>query len=304
MYKKLLLIPGSGGADQPAVRRALELAASGNTEIVVLDIVYEPLLEGYYSNREVYEPLRRRLVEERMGAARTLTDALAAQGRKASAQALWDHPLDLAVARQVVELDIDLVVMQPGVGHRGGLSHAEWRVVARCPAPVLLVKSDGTAPYRRMLAAVDPMHAHAKPEELDGAILSHGRALESVLGAALRVVHCYTPLAELGVGIDAGVRLEEADRALADARRVELEELAAETGLPSSAVEIAAGKPEAVLLGRAEAGETDLIIMGALTRGRLKDFLIGSTAERVLQRSGVDVLAVKPPGMSFARRGQ
>lgn len=44
----------------------------------------------------------------------------------------------------------------------------------------------------------------------------------------------------------------------------------------------------------AERGEADVIVMGVLARGRVKDWLIGSTAERVLHRTRVDVLAVNP----------
>jgi nucleotide-binding universal stress UspA family protein len=43
----------------------------------------------------------------------------------------------------------------------------------------------------------------------------------------------------------------------------------------------------------AEAGEADLIVMGALARGRFEEWLTGSTAERVLNAGGADVLAVK-----------
>jgi universal stress protein E len=45
----------------------------------------------------------------------------------------------------------------------------------------------------------------------------------------------------------------------------------------------------------AERGDADLIVMGALARGRLQEWLIGSTAERVLNGSVADVLAVKVP---------
>jgi nucleotide-binding universal stress UspA family protein len=43
----------------------------------------------------------------------------------------------------------------------------------------------------------------------------------------------------------------------------------------------------------AERGEVDLIVMGALARGRFEEWFIGSTAERVLNGSAADVLAIK-----------
>jgi len=35
--------------------------------------------------------------------------------------------------------------------------------------------------------------------------------------------------------------------------------------------------------------------MGAVSRSRLQEIFLGSTAERVLERVGCDVLVVKPP---------
>jgi universal stress protein E len=37
-----------------------------------------------------------------------------------------------------------------------------------------------------------------------------------------------------------------------------------------------------------------LVIMGAVSRSRLQEVFLGSTAERVLDRIGCDVLVVKP----------
>ncbi len=50
-----------------------------------------------------------------------------------------------------------------------------------------------------------------------------------------------------------------------------------------------------------QSGEADLIVMGALARGRLAEFLVGSTAERVLHHGRGDVLVVNPPKPAAAR---
>jgi len=38
-----------------------------------------------------------------------------------------------------------------------------------------------------------------------------------------------------------------------------------------------------------------VLVMGAVSRSRLQEIFLGSTAERVLERVGCDVLVVKPP---------
>jgi len=257
---------------------------------VLLDIVHEPMLDGYLGNTAIYEPLRARVVKERRESIEALAKKLAAAGRDVSAKAVWDHPLDEAVARHAREERADLVVIAPDSPEHG-LSHADWRVVSTCPAPVLVVRRAATEKYRHVVAAVDPFHAHAKPADLDIAILANARGLATLSGAAVTAVHCFTPLELLG-GDAPSRRSTDAD---VGARREALEELVEKAGLPKTAARLETGAPPHVALQRlAESGAADLIVLGALARGRLKDWLIGSTAERVLHRGGTDVLAVKP----------
>ena len=45
-----------------------------------------------------------------------------------------------------------------------------------------------------------------------------------------------------------------------------------------------------------DAGAPALLVMGALSRGRIRDFVLGNTAEHMLSHAGVDILLVKPAG--------
>ena len=61
-------------------------------------------------------------------------------------------------------------------------------------------------------------------------------------------------------------------------------------------VEIRGGKPWMEIIAAAEELGCDLIVMGTHGEsGTLKDFFIGSQAERVVRRAPCDVLVVKPP---------
>jgi universal stress protein E len=290
MPKRILVVVRGFGPLLAAVQRA-ELCAGKNAKLVLLDVAHEPALDGYLGDTAIYEPLRARVVAECRERVEALAKNLAARGLDVTAKAVWDHPLDEAVARHAREERADLVVISPASPEHG-LSHSEWRVVATCPAPVLVVRRPANVKYTHVVAAVDPFHAHAKPADLDLAILAQARELATLNGATLAAAHCFTPLELLGAD-PANARPGDAG---ADARRAALEQLVEKAGLPRSAARLEVGTPPDVALQRlAENGEADLIVLGALARGRLKDWLIGNTAERVLHRGGADVLAVKPP---------
>jgi universal stress protein E len=298
MFNRILVLADGNDPAQPALRRALACVADEG-EIEIFAIVYEPMLEGYLGNKAIYEPLRQRVLAERRENVAALARAVESQGVRASAKAVWSHPMHAAVAAEVEAGGFDLVVAAPGNLHQGsgaggrGLTHGDWQVVATCPVPLLVVKSDGLAKYRKIVAAVDPFHAHAKPAELDREILRRAQSLQAATGATLTAVHCYFPIEYFGADL---TQLPPRDPRFVDTRLEAVQALCTEAGVPPSAARLVAGAPHAVLAALQQRGEVDLIVMGALARGRFAELLLGNTAERVLHDGAGDVLVVSPRG--------
>jgi len=289
MFKRIVVFPQGKDPQQPVLERAA-LCAAQSSEVTVLDVFYEPALEGYLGNRAIYEPLRNRVLAERQQVAAALAGTLAARGLEAVGKAIWAASREDAIEEYVQSREVDLVIAAPLDGGRGGLSSSDWRLLSRCRAPVLIVRSSAAdRQYKSIVAAVDPFHAHAKPAELDTVILEAALKLQAKTGASLTVLHCFSP----PEFFRADARLAPRDDEIEKSRRDALHELLRRAGI-SSAAKVVAGDPHTVLQKMTETGEADVIVMGALARGRIKDWVIGSTAERVLHRTRVDVLAVHP----------
>jgi universal stress protein E len=285
MFDKILVLARGAAPNQPALQRAL-LCAGPRAQLVILDVVHEPMLDGYLGDKAIYEPLRARVVAERRTRIEALAAGLAARGVKVVGKAVWEYPLDEAVAKHAREEHADLVVIAPPA-EPGGLTPSDWRLVTHCPAPVLVVRGTGATQYRHVVAAVDPFHVHAKPAELDLSILAAARKFEQRAGATLTAVHCHVSPEYFGAGSSAA-------RGHDREHREALERIVAMAGLPKSVARLATGASTDIFLKRmAESGEADLIVIGALARGRLGEIFIGSTAERVLHGVAADVLAVK-----------
>jgi universal stress protein E len=288
MLAKILVLVRGGGLAQPALQRA-ELVAGRNTRLTLLDVVHEPMLDSYMGNAAIYEGLRKRVVAERGEAVQQLVAASQARGLDVDGKAVWDHPLDEAIAREARAQNADLVVIAP-VAENAGLTHNEWRLVSTCPVPVLVVKAPAQGTYRHIVAAVDPFHTHSKPGELDLAILSEAHDLRTRTRATLSAVHCFVPVEHFGFDMTTPI-----DDAPAAPRREAVEKLLLQAGLQPGAARVETGPTHEVIEKLRARGEADVVVMGVLARGRLKDWLIGSTAERVLQGVPIDVLAVKAP---------
>ena len=61
------------------------------------------------------------------------------------------------------------------------------------------------------------------------------------------------------------------------------------------AAKLLSGPPHTVLTDMQKRGEADLVVMGAIARGRIAELVLGNTAERVLHYGTGDVLVVTPP---------
>jgi universal stress protein E len=294
---KILVVLNSEASNEAVAARLVEIA-SGSTSVELLAIVHEPHLDGYLGNTKVYEPLRKRLVEESSAHGEELARHLRDEGLEASSRAIWDWPRGEAIRREASVYGADLIILSFGLGHDRHLGSREWRFLAECPLPILVVNRAADQPYRSIVAAVDPVHAHAKPVGLDHAIVRMAAALHDVTGAKLALVHSFVPLSRYGsktADIDR-LPLNDAERALEASRKEAVTRLAAEASLDPDQARLIEGGPESVLQNLMEQGEAELVVMGALARGKLADFIIGSTAERLLRHAGADILLVKPGG--------
>ena len=97
--------------------------------------------------------------------------------------------------------------------------------------------------YRRIVAAVDPFHAHSKPGELDLAIFAHAHDLRTRTRATLSALHCFVPFEYFGSDLMQPV----SDTSETDARREEVEKLLRQAGLQASAARIEIGPTHEVI---------------------------------------------------------
>ncbi len=291
-YGKILLVVRSADPEQPAVKRALELA-SEHTEVEVFAPVYNSHLQAYpLSDPEDYERLRDRLVQRSLEQAGALARSIERRGITVTASAVWDYPYYEAIIRRGMAGDADLVISASLTERPQALRYADWRLLIAAPMSVLLVKSAAARAYDAVVAAVDPLHRHDKPASLDEQILTQAKRVQALTAAKLRAVFCFVPLVHAApVGSEA-LPVDIVEEQLEQESREALEAVLARVGLQGDVGEVLTGRPEEVLPEL----PADLLIVGALSRGRLKDLILGSTAERILEETKSDLLVVKPVG--------
>jgi universal stress protein E len=286
------------------VRKAAQLAKAHRARLQLVHIVAMPPISGRTLSAEV-----RRAADELVRTRREALRSLAARvrGVRIDVEVAWDYPAADGLVRAVLRRR-PLLLVAESQRHaplaRIWLTNTDWELIRNCPCPVWLSKRPRLPARPRVLAALDPMHEHAKPAALDTHILR--AALEAAGGAGKRVIafHSVNPPAPIGIGGEGAVEaywLEQIDEQYVDYRRRAERSLRAEAArleLPDANVAIASGPPVVTLPRTAKKHRVDVVAMGALSRRGFKRLFIGNTAERVIDELACDVLIVKPRGFA------
>jgi nucleotide-binding universal stress UspA family protein len=168
----------------------------------------------------------------------------------------------------------------------------------QCPCPVWAVGPAATTAPRRVLAAV---HATGDAEEqaLNRKILDAALLLAGFGSGTVTVFQAWSAFGE--ELLRSHSKPEEVAayvKAASDTARSALDDLVTSFGtrLESARVELAKGDPEDMIPRFVVSEGIDLVVMGTVARTGIAGFIIGNTAERLLQRLVCSVFAVKPDG--------
>lgn len=311
----LVGIKDPGARSLPAVEKAAQLAQATGAELalfhaITMLVAAEPYLyaEGGFSNLE--RGVRQKHVDQLEGLAERLRDRH--RKLKLRVDADWDYPIHEAIVRQARKIKADLVVVEAHAGRRlvpWLLRLTDWELLRTSPVPVLIVKSTRAWRRPRLLAAIDPAHAYAKPAGLDAEVLKAGEQLSSALKGTLHVMHAFMPVptgAMPFMGANTGMVQEVLASSELQARQA-FERALRKARIPRNRRHLVRGAPSEAVPRIARTLRADIVVMGAISRSALKRIVIGNTAERVLGDLPCDVLVVKPKRfvtrVSRSRRG-
>jgi len=175
-------------------------------------------------------------------------------------------------------------------------------LIRSCHAPLLLVKPTHWSSALRTLAAIDPGHMADKPATLDHEICELDVTLATALHGEAHAVHMYFPTALLitsaaSTGMPMAVATGMEQELIEEERQARLkmvQEITTPHGIAPERTRLMLGTAVDLLAEEAERVRADIVVMGAVSRSRLKNIFIGNTAERVLDHLPCDVLIVKP----------
>lgn len=210
---------------------------------------------------------------------------LRSAGLRVTVHAEWDYPPFEAIVRRALAINAGLIVAARRGHHRfrAVMGYTDWELLRASPVPVLLTRGRRRIGRAKVLAAVDPRHANAKPAGLDRQILGLAGAVAGALGAPVQLLHVIEPWLPATPLRD-----------LRPEARVALADLAASCGLGATRNHLLSGNAALEIPRAARRLRASLLVMGDMSRRGLQRWFIGDTAERIVDELHCDVLIVKP----------
>ena len=298
--RNILVLMEPHGEAQPAFDAALEIARRYDARLELLLVDYQDLHVAYFtpataSLQEFHDSVmagHQAMLERHVQRA-------ASQGVVALAEALWGTPFHEIVLGRVAATQPDLVVKH-SVHHnrieRTLFTGSDWHLIRECPVPLLMVKAAERLVGSKMLVCVDPLHAHDKPAALDHRLLRTAAFLAGPLAGEVHALHVFsipTPVTVVGDAYIAAATVPPPE-ATVPAATAAFRQLMAVHSLPESRAHLKVGAPARDILAEVRELDAGLVIMGAVSRGRLDRWFVGNTAEAVLDRLACNVWAEKP----------
>lgn len=282
------------------LQKVRRLSHSG-TQVELFSCVYSAALAGSHlfdadSREHAIQALLRK-VEKGL---QSHVDKLQPLGIEAGADVYWDRDMAEGVARKVLRFVPDLVLHAPQ-SHLNPLqrllSAPDWRLLRQCPAPLLLSKKPHWNDRPVIAAAIDPFHLDDEAAALDQRLLSQAAALAAQLQGELHVLHVFHTLPHSAIFDEhLVVDYEALQRKVKREHHERIDQLVRPYGLgvQDPCVHLLEGELHQLVPRWAEETQVDVLVMGSLARGFIDRLLLGSSAERLLEHVGCDLLVLKP----------
>lgn len=234
-------------------------------------------------------------------------DSLRESGIRVNARVDWHAPRYESILKNAKAANADLIIRaarQHSRLDRLLFAATDWELVRRAPQILWLVKKnlDPLSKGVRVLAAVDPVHPEEKKQGLDRKLVTVAAYIAGLFGGSLHLFHAWKPGAAVAPAAAAShhgavpmMRMSsEVMSELEKRRENEMRKLAGFAGISEDEVHLVAGNVRDALDEVVLSRNIDIVVAGAVSRGRLERLLIGSTAEEILDHVHCDVVVVKP----------
>ncbi len=299
-FKNILMYAGTE-QNEAAISRAFELALENQAKLTLMETIKPlPRALGFMTDSADPEEIEALIVKDHREKLLERASEYLNTGVAIDAIVNIGDPA-VEITRQVMRDQHDLVIktangLSVAGSLFGGVSKSLMRI---CPCPIWILKPEIHGDFDQVVAAIDVEASDKTHQDLNQNILELAFSIAQRENAKLHIVAAWDLWMEHALRRRAGNA--EVDAALLTHReRVSraVDELLQAPSASTTNVEVhlIQGTPARVIRRVVEEVKADLLVMGTVCRTSVSGFLIGNTAETVVNDIDCSLLALKPSG--------
>ena len=299
-YKKILVVINPTTDHQPALARAIELAAKSQAQITaflsIFDFSYE--MTSILSSQE-REAMRQGVIDQRVAWLEQAISEFTRPELSINTQVVWHNRPFESVINYAISGEYDLIVKSTHEHDKLKaviFTPTDWHLMRKAPMPVLMVKEHDWPVEGKIVCAVNVVSEDEDYQTLNGKIITYAQDLAKKFSATVHLVNGYP-----GTPVNLAIELPDFDaNVYNDTVRMQHEQrvqyLAQAYNIPLENCHVEEGLPEDVIPELATKLDAELVVLGTIGRTGFSAALIGNTAEHVIDSINCDLLAIKPDG--------
>lgn len=300
MFQKLLVNIDEQKEHLEMLEKAVKLSGThGHLELFCC--AYQPFIKGAgVFNEEAEKRSRHAYMVQCEGRLDHLAERIRIDPQRIGTDIAWDDDGAHALLRKCERYGADLVIypveLQSALLHHI-LAPEDWKVLRECPVPLLISRDRLWPAHPRIAVAIDPFHIRNEPASLDTKLMEMAGALATELDAELHVLHTYTMLPESAVFDEHQVTdFDYLQKKVVTEHQQRMDSLLAPWSKMDGAPEVhlLEGELHHLVPQFCKEQQVDLLLMGSVPRGALERLLLGSSAERILDKVSCDLMVIKP----------
>ncbi|MCC2607497.1 universal stress protein [Planctobacterium marinum] len=163
--------------------------------------------------------------------------------------------------------------------------HPIFQDLANLQCHVLVMQPKAWNSQTRLIGAVDPLHENSRPDDLDFIISKKTRNLAKLLKSEWVIAHaCHVPASFI-----------QYKHKISTLHRQGLDDFMERIGATPKHAVLLNGLPEKALTDWVNKQDSDILVIGNVTRNMLLSHLVGSTTMALLNNPPCDMLLIKSP---------
>lgn len=300
-FKNILFVSNGVRDETQVIQQAVQLAANCDAALTIAIIcpVFDANLDEYQKSYEAF------LLEKMSQTVATAKLALALADKELiiKMDIEWVSTPDIRIVQRVLRNAHDLVIKAAECeASNKGFKALDMALLRKCPCALYLYRPADDKKTAHIAVAVDPKEDETTGHELALRLLILADALATHFNARLSIISCWDFALEryMRTSVFLDVTQKEIDDISMNESRAHYAALRALVQQSEIKTEPAIihlkGNPAELIPSAIEVEGIDMLVMGTVGRTGIAGFIIGNTAEDIVQEVNCSLWAIKPQG--------